>query len=491
MTLPALRDDALVSTPTGFALRLSLPWIRSLPLAGLLNLDVVLEDESFAGELRVRVGERLLRPADLLAESGWWFLQDRLELHVPRRLAAGEHEVTVSFTLLVPYLQAGPDGPLMLPFRFARALLLDAEPAHPSSGHSVGTAPVTEARPAAMPPGWRLGASSFNWTPDVIRADRSAHDIVVAVVADGVADLVELEAGQVWRSFPTPAAPEVDRLRADLDAAGGAIGAVGLSIDDWLAPGRRRSEAERFAFLRPQLDAAHRVGAQAVRLPIGQAGPEVRERMLPLLHELDLTLLEEVQGQQTPQSAADAAACESIIELDDPHVRFVVDISILMPSLPPSYLERLAAGGVPDDLVRRLTDEWRAPETHDAVLALLRSGGVPPAVHTLYMNLLIRFGRSELADLEPILPFTSAVHLKFWDLDDEGGRVSGPIRDLAAGLARTGFTGSLTSEWGGHEWLDDDPSDMTGSHLALARAAVASATAGTAMPPAPAPRSVA
>ena len=32
MTLTALRDDALRSTDDGFALRLGLPWIRSLPL---------------------------------------------------------------------------------------------------------------------------------------------------------------------------------------------------------------------------------------------------------------------------------------------------------------------------------------------------------------------------------------------------------------------------------------------------------------------------
>ena len=90
------------------------------------------------------------------------------------------------------------------------------------------------------------------------------------------------------------------------------------------------------------------------------------------------------------------------------------------------------------------------------------------------MNLLVRFGRSHASDLRDILPLVGAIHLKFWDLDDADGRVSAPIRDLGAELARSGFTGTLCSEWGGHEWLvDADAADMTRRHLALARSALA------------------
>ncbi len=454
MTLPALRDDALVSIPNGFALRLSLPWIRSLPLSSVAALDLTVEGESVTDELRVLVDGRPVRPAELAEETGWWYLQDALELQVPRQLSPGIHAVSVSFSLMIPYLPAGPDAPLTLPFRFERMLAL-------------GTGPA-----ATLPEGWVLAASGFNWTPEIIDRERSAHDITVGIVADGVAEVVEIEAGQVWRGFPSPRGDEVDALRDGLAAVGGRIGIVGGSIDDWRSPARRRSDDERFAFLRPQLEAAARAGAAGIRLPIGQAGPALLDRVLPVLNELELTLFEEVQGQQTPQSPAHREACEEIARRNDPRLRFVVDISLLMPSLPPSYLERLAAGGVPSELVRRLSDEWLDPATLDAVRALLGSGGVPPSVHTLYMDLLIRFGRSTVGDLAGILPFTSAVHLKFWDLDDTDGRVSQPIRDIAVALTSTGFAGTLTSEWGGHEWLDDDPSAMTREHLALARRAI-------------------
>lgn len=453
MTEP-LHDDALRPTADGFSLRVSLPWIRSLPLSSVTGVGVLI-DGTDAGPLKAVVDGRRVAVERLGEEPGWWFLQDRLELCGGAVLTPGAHEVEVSFTLSVPYLQAAPDAPLTLPFTSSRSFTLTEAPAA-----------------AGLPAGWTLGVSSFNWTPEILRAERPARDIVIDIAGRQVADTLELEAGQVWRSFPAPADTEVDALRDGLAAEGGSVAVVGLNLDDWASPTRRRTDDERYAFLVPQIEAARRVGATGVRLPIGQAGPVLQNRLLPLLHDLELTLFEEVQGQQTPQSPAHREACDAIVELDDPRLRFVVDISILMPALPASYLERLERAGVPAELVARLRNEWRDPTTHDAVIALLRSGGVPPAVHTLYMDLLIRFGRSSVDELSGILPFTGAVHLKFWDLDDEGGRVSQPIRDLAGALAATGFTGTLASEWGGHEWLDDDPTTMTRSHLSLARRAL-------------------
>jgi len=474
MTLTALRDDALTSTTGGFSLRLGLPWIRSLPLASLQGLTVTIDDEPVAS-IVIMIGDRAVAPSGLRDESGWWFLQDHLDVRGGRMLLPGAHTVAVSFRLVVPYLQTGPDGPLALPFRDERSLVLDSPPVGRAEKPSPAVEPARQQDEASTT--WTLAASAFNWTPTVIRGEREATDIAVGIVADGIARVIELEPGQLWRSFPVVDDAEADALRRDLDAVGGEVSIVGGSIDDWLSPTLRRSEAERLAFLLPQVHAAHRVGAAGIRLPIGQAGEPLLRRLLPILHELDLTLFEEIQGQQTPDSPATAAAIDVIAGLDDPRIRLLVDISMLMPALPPSYLDRLAAAGVPAALVTRLREEWRDPATAGAVVEFLRSGGVPPAVHTMYMNLLVRFGRSETADLRGVLPLVGAFHLKFWDLDDTDGRVSAPIRDLGAVLTRTGFTGTLCSEWGGHEWLADDPADMTRRHLTLAATALAAGAA--------------
>ncbi|WJL94465.1 restriction endonuclease subunit R [Microbacterium sp. ET2] len=325
---------------------------------------------------------------------------------------------------------------------------------------------------ASLPPTLKIGASAFNWTPEVIRAEHAATDITVDIVAEGVSTLVEVEPGQLWRSFPVTRVDEAALLREHLAAVGGRVTIVGASLDDWMSPTRRRTEEERLEFLVPQLHAAHALGAIGVRLPIGQAGPELLRRLLPLLHELDLVLFEEAQGSQTPQSPTSAEAYDVIAELDDRHVRLLIDISMLMPAVPVSYLSELERGGVPASLRERVRDHWRDPATLGVVVQLLRSGGVPGPVRTLYMDMVVRFGRSSVDVIRPVLPLVAGFHLKFWDLEDADGRVWQPVRDLGAQLAGSGFDGVLTSEWGGHEWLDADPTEMTRAHIAGARKAL-------------------
>lgn len=446
-----------------------------MPLSSVSELSVMVDGESIPdSSVWVAVDDRRIRAGELVSESGWWFIQDRLVIEAEHPLHSGTHSVQVGFRLLVPYLQSGPADPLVLPMHIEGNLDLDSvsRVLDPTRKPHL-SAPATFAG-ARLPEGWILSASSFNWTPDVCLASVPAIDVVTGIVAEGVAATIELEAGQVWRSFPAPDRSEIDALRDGLAEAGGRVSIVGMSLDDFTSTSTRKSEAERMEFLLPQLRAAARVGASGVRLPIGQAGLVLLARLQPVLHELGLTLFEEIQGQQRPDDPVIATALETIAELGDERVRVLVDVSMLMPSLPPTYLERLRAGGVPGDLVDRLQVAWREPETHDAVIALLRSGRVPPAVHTMYMNLLIRFGRSDASDLSGILPLVGGFHLKFWDLDDSERRISQPLRDLGRILARHDWKGTLTSEWGGHEWLEKaDATDMTRRHLTLARAALA------------------
>ena len=130
MLQTAVREDALTATSAGFELRLGLPWIRSMPLSSVLGLTVEIDGVPMApGEVSVLLGPREVMAADLQAESGWWFVQDRLVLAGRRKLDPGTHGIAVDFQLLVPYLQARPGSPLVLPFHVEARLELDHAPA--------------------------------------------------------------------------------------------------------------------------------------------------------------------------------------------------------------------------------------------------------------------------------------------------------------------------------------------------------------------------
>lgn len=129
MSLPILLDDALRSDGDGSSLRISLPWIRSLPLASLHDLRVSIDGEP--------------TPLPELAPSpSWWFVQDRILVASTARLAPGEHDVVVGFKLLIPNMGAGPNQPLILPFAATRRLQLDAPITAPRASRDVALATV-------------------------------------------------------------------------------------------------------------------------------------------------------------------------------------------------------------------------------------------------------------------------------------------------------------------------------------------------------------
>lgn len=123
----ALREDALTVVPGGYELRIGLPWIRSMPLSSVSGLAMELDGWPVDGQLRVNLGKRSVHADTLADEPGWWFIQDRLVLAFPA-MRPGErlerHDVSVDFELMVPYLQAGGDGPLVLPFHLEAKLPL-------------------------------------------------------------------------------------------------------------------------------------------------------------------------------------------------------------------------------------------------------------------------------------------------------------------------------------------------------------------------------
>ena len=120
--LDALSADALIDDGAGATLRVSLPWIRSLPIAAVSDVEVQIDGEPAQG-IRAALDARVIPVEELALEPGWWFVQDRLALQLDRRLDAGTHAVRLAFRLAIPYLQVGPDGPLTLPFLFERELV--------------------------------------------------------------------------------------------------------------------------------------------------------------------------------------------------------------------------------------------------------------------------------------------------------------------------------------------------------------------------------
>ena len=308
MTLPRSATIRSAPPPDGFALR-----ARAAldPLAAALtSLRPDGDDRRRPGRRasRSQLGDRRVELRRSTEEDGWWFLQDRLTIRgerdaAPRRpRRRGRRSASSSRTCRV-----GPDGPLTLPFHIARSLMLDAPPQLPASVVRGSAVRPAERRDPALPAGWMLAASrlQLDTRGDPRRPGCGRHR---GRDRRGRRRLGHrAEPGQLWRSFPEPDDADVDAFGERLAAAGGSRQHRGREPRRLVSPhGTRRTDAERLAFLAAA--AARRAPRRARRACACRSDRRASrccDALLPILHELDLVLFEEIQGQQTPDSPGD------------------------------------------------------------------------------------------------------------------------------------------------------------------------------------------
>ncbi|MEU6413675.1 DUF6379 domain-containing protein [Microbispora sp. NPDC046933] len=108
-----LTEDSLTLRPGGLAVALKVPWYRSLWLSSVSDIAVTVDGERVPrDELRVELGDRTYHVGEL--KDQWdtlWFIQDRLQVVVPRERPPAEGQevdVEVAVELRLPYMQIAP-----------------------------------------------------------------------------------------------------------------------------------------------------------------------------------------------------------------------------------------------------------------------------------------------------------------------------------------------------------------------------------------------
>ena len=108
-----IHDDSLRAHPDGLALRLTIPWYRSLWLSSVSTLALTIDGEPVAeGDLSFELGGRRFALDELPEQSDvLWYLQAHPLLIVKRQhpVALGEeHDVVLHGELRLPYMQIAP-----------------------------------------------------------------------------------------------------------------------------------------------------------------------------------------------------------------------------------------------------------------------------------------------------------------------------------------------------------------------------------------------
>lgn len=313
----------------------------------------------------------------------------------------------------------------------------------------------------------------FSFTRELMAGSVHPTELLVGARKAGLASAFEIDGFQHFGTLPDVDEDEATSFRAAVDEHGIRLTQLGVYDDLFVDPWHRADVTSRVAYLERQIASAARLGFRAAKVAWG-VDAEVLDGLRPCLDRLGLTLNQEAQGSLRADSPEVDQRVESALRFPD-NFGFVFDLSACMYGLPITYVEDLRRLGVPERAVRLLADEW--PSQGGAIRDRVfdAAGSVSPEAELRLSMPFGRFGNSQVAEFRDFLRLVDVVHLKYWDLDDQDGIISSPLRDLAGELAQIGFRGPLTSEWGGHEWLSPDDADattMTRGHRSLFRAAI-------------------
>lgn len=317
----------------------------------------------------------------------------------------------------------------------------------------------------------------FSFTTQIVNGARSPQQLLADARRAGLAELFEIDGFQHFSTFPDVGVAEADEFRDDVRRLGIRLTELGIYDDLYLDPLRMADISQRVSYLERQIESAHRLGFPAVKIMWG-VDLKVLDGVRPCLERLGIPLYQEAQGALRAESA-DVERRVDFAQRHPAAYGFVFDLSACMYGLPVTYVEELRRHGVPEGAVRIIEEAWPyefGDDLRDRVLAATDPAALSATARLRLMMPFGRFGNSRVSEWREFLGLVDVVHLKFWDLVDDDGIISAPMRELAQELERSGFAGPITSEWGGHEWLDGegfDPVTMTRGHQSLYQATIA------------------
>lgn len=459
-----IAEDGLRPHPEGLALKLTLPWYRSLWLSSVSTIRLTVDGAEIPeDDLAFELEGRRYDLAELPRQSETlWFLQQHplLVARLSQPVALGEqHEVEIFGELRLPYMQIAPGddgGPgLYVPniVRQRLNLTVTDEDAPPR-------ALVTDVAPppaAADGDPFKLGLTLYSASAE-FRAGWYDFDGLLDRVAElGIGPGIEIVASQVLPAYPVVSDDFVAQWRAAFDRHGFDESSFGANLDMGRRRDRDMTPDEEFEFSELLFQGAKKLGFPLVR--IQSAKPELLRRLLPVAESLDLKLAYEIHAPMGPNSPEIMKVRDVYADLDSPLLGFVADFSSTMHAMSPTLLRAVSRAGLDDEAVARLQEIWATDasmrERQQEFIAYLNGRDFDPGRLGSFAHLAFNMhGHVAPQEWADIMPQILHVHAKFYDIDDEGQEPAIDYPELVRVFVEGGYRGYWSSEWEGHAFAE-------------------------------------
>jgi len=459
-----IHDDSLRTHPDGLALRLTIPWYRSLWLSSVSILALSVDGEEVApDDIRFELHGRSYRLDELPQQSETlWFLQEHPLLAVRRAqpAAVGErHDVVLHGELRLPYMQIAPgtDGG---PGTYVPNVVHDVRTLEVVGADADAPALVRDVPPppaATDDDPFRLGLTLYSASAE-FRAGWYDFDGLLDRVAElGIGPGIEIVASQMVPTYPVVSDEFTRRWRDAFDRHGFVASSFGANLDMGRRRDRDMTPDEEFAFSEEMFRGAKKLGFPLVR--IQSAKPELLRRLLPIAEDLELQLAYEIHAPLGPNAEPILRVRDTYAELDSPLLGFVADFSSTMHAMSPTLLRAVRRAGLDDAAVDTLQRIWAtdAPmrERQQEFIGYLRGRDFDPGRLGSFAHLAFNMhGHVDPHEWADIMPQILHVHAKFYDIDESGREPAIDYPELVRVFVDGGYRGFWSSEWEGHAFAE-------------------------------------
>jgi sugar phosphate isomerase/epimerase len=459
-----IAEDSLRPHADGLALKLTIPWYRSLWLSSVSTLRVTVDGvEIPADDLVLELDGTAYSIAELPQQSETlWFLQQHPSLIVRRNepVALGEeHEIEIFGELRLPYMQIAPGqdgGPgLYVPNIVRQSLTLtvtDRDEAPLATTSEVAPPPAaTEDDP------FKLGLTLYSASAE-FRAGWYDFDSLLDRGAElGIGPGIEIVASQMVPTYPVVSDEFVAQWRAAFDRHGFDESSFGANLDMGRRRDRDMTPDEEFEFSELMFRGAKKLGFPLVR--IQSAKPELLRRLLPIAEDLELKLAYEIHAPMGPNAPEIRKVRDVYADLDSPLLGFVADFSSTMHAMSPTLLRAVRRAGLDGEAILRLQQIWATDasmrDRQQEFIAYLNSRDFDPGRLGSFAHLAFNMhGHVDPREWADIMPQILHVHAKFYDIDENGREPAIDYPELVRVFVEGGYRGYWSSEWEGHAFAE-------------------------------------
>jgi sugar phosphate isomerase/epimerase len=281
-----------------------------------------------------------------------------------------------------------------------------------------------------------------------------------------VAKVAELELGpgieavgfQSFRDFPRISDAFAERWRELLARYSLTPTCLGGDIDIGRVRGRVMSQGEMASEVELQIEAARKLGFPVLRVQ-EFVGPEVLMRVVPAAERADVQVVCELYAPLTPSSPEVVRLRECFDRANSPYLGFMPDFSCSMVAVPAGHWDNLRRAGAPELLIEQIATIWRSDETADAKYLAVAEVGAQFGADARLMGAInptvTLFGHMPVDAWREILPYVRHIHGKFYAIDEQGHEPSVPYPQLMTMLKETGYSSSISAEWGGSMFTEE------------------------------------